>query len=79
VLFCDLQKAFDHVNYDILLSNMKFCGISGVANKLMESYLINRYQRVIINAHNNSNGYVSKWEEVQHEVSEGSVLGPLLF
>jgi len=46
---------------------------------LMESYLINRYQRVVINAHNNSNGCVSKWEEVQHKVSQGSVLGPLLF
>ena len=36
-IFCDLQKAFDCVNYDILLSKMKFYGISGVANKLMES------------------------------------------
>ena len=41
-LFCDLQKAFDCVNYDILLAKMKFYGITGVANKLMESYLRNR-------------------------------------
>ena len=45
----------------------------------MESYLRNRYQRVIINAHNNSNGYLSKWKEVQHGVTQGSVLGPLSF
>ena len=50
---------------------------SGVANKLMESYLRNRYQRVVINVHNNSNGYFSKWEEVLCRVPQGSVLGPL--
>jgi hypothetical protein len=78
-LFCDLQKAFDCINYDILLSNMKFYGTSGVDNKLMEPYLRNRYQRVVINAHNNSNAYFAKWEEIQHGVPQGSVLGPLLF
>ena len=58
---------------------MKFYGIVGVAHKLMESYLRNRYQRVTINACNRINGYFYKWEEVQHGVSQGSVLGPLLF
>jgi hypothetical protein len=58
---------------------MKFYGISGVASKLMESYLRNRYQRVVINAHNNSNGYFSKWEKVQQGVPQGSVLGRSLF
>jgi len=41
-LFCDLQKAFNCINYDILLSKMKFYGILGVANKLMKLYLRNR-------------------------------------
>jgi len=72
-LFCDLQKAFDCVNYDILLSKMKFYGITGVASRLMESYLRIRYQRVVIN------DYSSTWKEVQHGVPQGSVLGPLLF
>ena len=58
---------------------MTFYGITGVANRLMESYLTNRYQRVIINTNNNSYGYISKWIEVQHEVPQGSVLGPILF
>jgi len=41
-LFCDLQKAFDCVNLVILLSKMKFYGITGIASRLMESYLQNR-------------------------------------
>jgi len=61
-IFCDLQKAFDCINYDMLLSKMKFYGISDVTNQLMESHLRNRYQRVVINAHNNSSGYFFKWE-----------------
>ena len=58
---------------------MKFYGISGVSNKLMESNLRNRYQRVLINTHNNSNGYFSKWEKVQHGVPRGSDLGTFFF
>ena len=68
VWFCDLQKAFDCINHETPLSKMTFYGITGVANRLMESYLRNRYQRVIINTNNNSNGYISKWKEVQHGV-----------
>jgi hypothetical protein len=47
-IFCDLHKAFDCVNYDILLSKMEFCGISGKANNLIKSYLQDRYQRVLV-------------------------------
>jgi hypothetical protein len=45
-LFCDLQKAFDCVNHNILLAKMEFYGNSGIVNKLMRSYLENRHQRV---------------------------------
>jgi hypothetical protein len=59
---------------------MKFCGISGVASKLMESYLRSGYQRVVINAHNNTNVYFYKWKKkVKHCVPHGSVLGPVLY
>jgi hypothetical protein len=37
-LFCDLQKAFDCVNHEILISKMNFYGITGIANKLNSIY-----------------------------------------
>ena len=46
-IFCDLQKAFDCIEYDILSSEMEFYGISGKHNKLIQSYLNNRYQSVL--------------------------------
>jgi hypothetical protein len=57
---------------------MKFYGISGIANKLMRSYLENRYQRISMKD-SKLNKLSSKWEHVPHGVAQGSVLGPLLF
>jgi hypothetical protein len=42
-LFCDLQKALNCVNHNILLAKMEFYGISDIVNKLMRSYLENRH------------------------------------
>ena len=47
-IFCDLQKAFDSVNHNILLAKMEFYGITGKTNNLIKSYLLNRRQRVKI-------------------------------
>jgi len=41
-IFCDLEKALDCVNHGILLSKLKFYGISDKDFQLNQSYLGNR-------------------------------------
>jgi len=53
-VFCDLQKVFDCVNHNILLTKLEFYGISGIAKQLMRSHLDHRYQRVVLNDSTNS-------------------------
>jgi hypothetical protein len=43
-IFCDIQKAFDYINYDTLLSKLEFYGKVGTAKPLIMSYLTDRYQ-----------------------------------
>jgi hypothetical protein len=76
-IFCDLQKAFDCVVHDILLSKLAAYGIGGKIIRWLRSYLENRNQRVEL--HNTGNGkFCSGWEIVKYGVPQSSILGPLL-
>ena len=72
-IFVDLQKAFDTVDHQILLAKLNHYGICGVSNDWFKSYLSNHNQYVSIN------GYESGLAAINSGVSQGSVLGPLLF
>ena len=68
-----MKKAFDTVNYDILLSKLKNYGFRGVVNDWFKSYLIGRRQYTTVN------GYISDSHRTLCGVPQGSVLGPLRF
>ena len=72
-IFIDLQKAFDTVSHSILLRKLYHYGIRGVPLQWFESYLSNRKQYVSVNGHTSDELLIT------YGVSQGSVLGPLLF
>ena len=72
-IFLDLSKAFDKVWHKGLIFKLRQNGIDGQILKLLESYLCDRKQRVVLN------GCTSDFSAIQAGVPQGSVLGPLLF
>jgi hypothetical protein len=76
-IFCDLEKAFDCADHDVLLSKLKFYGIRGSNYALYESYLVKRHIRTVI--YNDTSGIASDWLKIRQGTQQGSVSAPLLF
>ena len=72
-IYLDLSKAFDTLDFNILLDKLRHYGIKGNENKLFENYLQNRQQFVVWDSS------TSDLKTIKTGVPQGSVLGPLLF
>ena len=66
-------KVFDKVWHEGLIYKLKSYGIYGNLLKLIENYLTDREQGVVLN------GQTSSWERVLSCVPQRSVLGLLIF
>jgi hypothetical protein len=71
--FCDLSKAFDCVDHEVLLNKLMYYGIRGQSHDLFKSFLDGRQQIVCIGSDK------SDIINLKYGVPQGSVLGPLLF
>ena len=72
-LFLDIQKAFDRVDHNILLSRLHNIGVRGRAWRWIRSFLTDRRTRCVDKQNE------SAWHGVKHGVPQGCVLSPLLF
>ena len=73
IIFLNLSKAFDSINYDLLLAKLKAYGYSENALKLRCSYL--KYQRQAVQINNRFSSY----KKVQAGMPQGFIDRPLLF
>jgi len=68
-IFIDLAKAFDTVDYDILIKKLTNYGIRGTLLMWFKSYLEGRYQQL------QCNGALSEHKLISYGVPQGSNLG----
>ena len=72
-IYIVLFKAFDTLNFNILLSKLNYYSVQGCPSRLIYSYLSDRWQFVAFSGHKFS------YLHIKTSVSQGSVLRPFLF
>ena len=72
-IFTDLSKAFNTLNYNLLIAKSGPCVFETDALRYIKSYLTNKKQIVRVNK------MFSEWERITIGVPQGSILGFLLF
>ena len=72
-ILMDLSKAYDCIPHDLLIDTLECFGIDKIGLSLILDYLSRRKQRrKIVSSY-------SSWYDINRGVSQGSILGPLLF
>ena len=72
-IYLDFRKAFDTVPHQRLLRKLESYDINGRILGWVKDFLLNRHQQVVVN------DKMSTWVDILSGISQGSVLGPILF
>ena len=72
-IFLDISRLLTRLWHDSLIFNLRQNDLSGDIINILREYLRNRKQRVVLNSQ------CSSWADVCAGVTQGSILGPLLF
>ena len=72
-IFVDFSKAFETVDHNILLNELKLYGFAEKSLKLLHNYVSTRTQVTTVN------DYTSEAKSVRCGTTQGSILGPLIY